>query len=81
VTAKEKLQHEVDVMSEREAKAWLGVIERGREAKREADDEWGDFDEWGDLDKMLDGAAADLMRDLNEEERAAGSPPFEREPS
>lgn len=70
MSAKEKLLKEVDAMSEREAKGWLGVLKRGRKAAREAEEEWGDVDSWGDLDAMLDEVAADLMADLDEEERA-----------
>jgi hypothetical protein len=33
-------------------------------------DRLADIDEWGDLDEMTDAAGADLMADLDEEERA-----------
>lgn len=38
----------------------------------------GDFDEdaWGDLGRMMTAMSADQMRQLNEEERAAGFQPW-----
>jgi hypothetical protein len=70
MTSKERLRLLVDELSEQEADDALHYL-----AAHHADD---DVDEWGSLSKMLDFAAAETMRRLAEEERAAGLPPWER---
>lgn len=74
MTAKEQLLEEVAAMSEPQAASWLDVIERERKARDQA----RNVDEWGDLDAMLDAEAADVMRELDEEERAAGYEPWHK---
>jgi hypothetical protein len=36
----------------------------------------GTVDDWGDVEQLLDSAAKATMRDLDEEERAAGHEPW-----
>lgn len=73
VTAKEKLKAAVDQLSEAEAANAEIVI------RRESDDSGRIVDEWGDLDAHTDAASRGVMRHLDEEERAAGFPPWKRE--
>lgn len=73
MTAKEKLKAAVDQLSEAEAANAEIVI------RRESDDSGRIVDEWGDLDAQTDALTRRAMRDLAEEERAAGFPPWKRE--
>ncbi len=64
VTAKELLLREASRWSERDAEVALRAVQHEHEAESIVDD-------WGDLDAMLDHAARDTMRMLDEEEIAA----------
>lgn len=62
MTTKQRLHQLVDELSEQEADETLRLVIARREGKI--------VDEWGDLDAMVDRAANQVMRDLDEEERA-----------
>jgi hypothetical protein len=65
MTAKELLLKEASLWSEHDAEVALRAVRDEHEA------EPGAVDEWGDLDAMLDSAAGNTMRTLDEEEIAA----------
>jgi hypothetical protein len=72
MTSKERLHKLVDELSEAEIKPVLDFI-ASRRVEDTPDDaaKPGDvIDEWGNLDEMLDHAAGDTMRMLDEEEIA-----------
>ncbi len=64
MTAKERVLELVPNWSEQDAEIALRAVAHAHEH----DDR---VDEWGDLDLMLNNAAADTMRELDEEEIAA----------
>jgi hypothetical protein len=76
MTAKELLLQEAPRWSEHDAEVALRAVEH------EHEDKPGDIvDEWGNLDAQTDALFAATMKDLAEEERAAGFGPWKREPS
>ena len=64
MTTKERLHQLVDELSEAEA----GETLRFAAARHEG----SNVDEWGDLDAHMDTAMLEAVRDIDEEERAAG---------
>jgi hypothetical protein len=70
VTAKEKLHLLVDRLSDGEAEHARIVLEDGPGSSLE---------EWGDLDAQMDVAMAGSLRELDEEERKDGFPPWNPE--
>jgi hypothetical protein len=68
VTAKEKLHHLVDELSEQEADSAIELIVARHES--------GTVDAWGDLAKLHEATTAETLRRLAEQERAAGHAPW-----
>jgi hypothetical protein len=73
VTTREKVEELLDRLSEAELEAEYKRLRQAVEGERHVE-------EWGDLDAQTDSFFADSMKDLAEEERAAGFGPWVREP-
>ncbi len=69
MTTRELLHRAVDALPDQELEGALEYI-----ASRRSDR----LDEWGDLSTMLDGAADDLLEEMDVEEAEAGFGPWPR---
>ena len=74
MNAKVKLLVEATRWSTQDAEVALRAVEQAH-----APSSGRIVDEWGDLDAQTDALAKRSMRDLAEEERAAGFPPWKQE--